>query len=197
VTAVGDAGGSASRFTAAPGTVSATDQRITTEGDAVSDGERLTGLIEITSDVAAGDSGGATYGSDGSVVGMTTAASSGGGEVDGYAVPIATVLSVANDLDNHVAGADYAYGKPAFLGVGIAPGGTTVAQVYDGSAADDAGIRTGDRITRLDGNRVTTAEGLGTAVRDHQPGDKVSVTWTDESGQSHTATVTLGEGPIA
>lgn len=197
VTAVGDAGGSSSRFTAAPGTVSATGQRITTQGDEVSDGESLTGLIEMTSDVASGDSGGATYGSDGRVVGMTTAASSGGGDVDGYAVPIATVLSVADDLEHHVANADYAYGRPAFLGVAIAPGGTTVAKVYDGSAAAAAGIVAGDEITRIDGTRVTTAAGLGTAVRAHGAGEKVRVTWVDGSGRSHHASVTLGEGPIA
>jgi S1-C subfamily serine protease len=197
VTAVGDAGGSARRFTAAPGTVSATDQQITTQGDAVSAGESLTGLIQITSDVAAGDSGGATYDADGKVVGMTTAASSGGGEIDGYAVPIATVLSVADDLQNHVAGADYSYGRPAFLGIAMAPGGTVVARVYDDTAAAGAGIEAGDRITGFDGSRVGAADALGNAVRDHQPGDRVELTWLDRAGQSRTATVTLGEGPIA
>jgi S1-C subfamily serine protease len=196
VTAVGDAGGTANRFTAAPGTVSATDQQITTQADTLSTGESLTGLIEITSDVAPGDSGGATYDSDGTVVGMTTAASRGGGEIDGYAVPIATVLSIVDDLDSHVAGPDYTYGRPAFLGVAIAPRGTTVAKVYDDTAAAGAGIRGGDRITRLDGTAVSTPEALGTAVRDHDPGDRASVTWVDTSGRSHTATVTLGEGPI-
>jgi hypothetical protein len=29
----------------------------------------------------------------------------------------------------------------------------------------------------------------------HKPGDKVALTWTDASGASHTATVTLVQGP--
>ena len=46
-------------------------------------GERLTGLLQISSDVISGDSGGATYDADGEVVGMTTAASSGSSDVVG------------------------------------------------------------------------------------------------------------------
>ena len=64
---------------------------------------------------------------------MTTAASSGSSDVVGYAVPIAKVLSIADDLESGVAKARYDYGYPAFLGVGLGETGTTVQGVYQGT----------------------------------------------------------------
>ena len=45
-------------------------------------------------------------------------------------------------------------------------------------------------ITNVGGMDVTDADSLGTAIKSHQPGDTVSVTWINSSG-SHNATVTL------
>ena len=195
VTAVGDAGGTVSYLSAAAGQVLAKNRSITTQSEGTATGERLTGLIEISSDVISGDSGGATYDADGQVVGMTTAASSGG-DVVGYAVPIAKVLRIVDDLDSGVAGSRYDYGSPAFLGVGLARTGTTVEGVYDGTPADKAGITAGDRITAIGSTTVSTSAALRKAVAAHSPGDAVNVTWTDAQGTSHTRTVTLVAGPV-
>ena len=59
-----------------------------------------------------------------------------------------------------------------------------------------AGIAAADRITSVDGSDVSTAKELRSAIAAHSPGDSVSVTWTDTAGSSHTATVTLGTGPV-
>ena len=195
VTAVGDAGGTASYLSAAAGQVLAKNRSITTQSEGSATGERLTGLIEISSDVISGDSGGATYDADGQVVGMTTAASRGG-DIVGYAVPIAKVLRIVDDLDSGVAGSRYDYGSPAFLGVGLARTGTTVEGVYDGTPAAKAGIAAGDRITAIGSTRVSTSARLRKAVAAHSPGDAVRVTWTDARGDSHTRTVTLVAGPV-
>jgi S1-C subfamily serine protease len=128
---------------------------------------------------------------------MTTAASSGSSDVVGYAVPIATVLKVADDLDSGVSGAHYEYGSPAFLGVGLGQTGTTVQGVYAGTPAAKAGIAAGDTVTAVDGTKVTSADQLHNLVAQHSPGDSVSVTWTTATGTSRTATVTLVEGPVA
>jgi S1-C subfamily serine protease len=196
VTAVGDANGTVSYLSAAKGTVLATGQSITTQSEATASSERLTGLIKISSDVISGDSGGATYDSEGEVLGMTTAASSGSADVVGYAVPIAKVLRVAEDLENGVSSARYDYGSPAFLGIGLGQSGTTVQGVYDGTSAAKAGLSAGDRITAVGGTKVQTATQLHDAIATHSSGDRVSVTWTDTAGASHTATVTLGTGPV-
>ncbi len=197
VTAVGDAGGSSSRFSAASGTVTALDQHITTRNEDGSTNEKLSGLIEISSDVISGDSGGATYDDQGDVVGMTTAASSGDQDVVGYAIPISKALTIADDLEHGTVNARYAYGAPAFLGLGLQDAGTTVGSVFPGTPAAHAGITEGDSITRVGSTRVTTAAGLRRAITAYSPGDSVRLTWTDSSGRSHLATVTLIAGPVA
>jgi S1-C subfamily serine protease len=197
VTAVGDAGGSASTFSSASGTVTALDQSITTRDQDGSASEKLSGLIEISNDVIPGDSGGATYDDQGDVVGMTTAASSGASDVVGYAVPIAQVISIAGDLENGTENTRYEYGNPAFLGVGLTGSGTTVGDAYTGTPAAQAGIAAGDRITRVGDASVSTAAGLRQAIRAYSPGDSVRLVWADSSGTSHIATVTLIAGPVA
>lgn len=198
VTAVGDAGGSATAFTAATGKVSAINQHITTHSEEGRGSEDLSGLIEISSDVISGDSGGATYDDQGAVVGMTTAASSGGGDVVGYAVPIVKVLQVAGDLESGVLNARYDYGAPAFAGISLAAGhGTTVAGSFPGTPAEQAGITAGDTITRVGTTRVHTSRALRHAITSHSPGDRVTMTWTDTAGTTHVAGITLIAGPIA
>lgn len=197
VTAVGDANGTVDYLSAAKGQVLATGQSITTQSEATASSERLTGMIKISSDVISGDSGGATYDSEGEVLGMTTAASSGSADVVGYAVPIAKVLRIAGDLESGVTSSKYAYGSPAFLGIGLAETGTTVQGVYEGTSAAKAGISAGDRITAVGSTEVTTSAQLHTAIGKRSPGDRVSIAWTDPAGGSHTATVTLGTGPVA
>ena len=196
VTAVGDANGTVDRLSAAGGTVLATGRTITTQDETTASGERLTGLVEISSDVVSGDSGGATYDSDGEVVAMTTAASNGGADVVGYGVPIAKVLRIAGDLEGGVTRSRYDYGSPAFIGVALARAGTAVAGVYAGTPADAAGISAGDRLTAVGSRKVRTAEQLHAAVARLSPGDRTTVTWTDIAGASHTRTLTLGTGPV-
>ncbi|HEX8804946.1 MAG TPA: PDZ domain-containing protein, partial [Acidimicrobiales bacterium] len=85
----------------------------------------------------------------------------------------------------------------AYLGVQIADadtGGALVGSVESGSPADDAGLREGDVITEVDGDRIDDATGLTAVVRGHQPDDRVSVTYTRD-GDEHTTDVTLGELP--
>lgn len=190
VTAVGDGNGTVDHLSAATGSVLARRQAITPQSEGSATGESLSGLIKISSDVVSGYSGGATYDADGEVVGMTTAASSGTSDVVGYAVPVATVLKVADDLENGVADADYAYGRPAFLGIALG-NGTTVAGVYAGTPAAKAGLTEGDTITSLAGVAVDTQTQLRAAVASHRPGDQVSVAWTDTGGARHTETLTL------
>jgi S1-C subfamily serine protease len=197
VTAVGDAGGSTSTFSAADGTVTGTGKDITTHSEGSHAGEKLTGLIEISSDVISGDSGGATYDDDGEVVGMTTAASSGPSDVVGYAIPIAKVLGIADDLEHGIENARYDYGTPAFLGLGLAGNDTQVGGVYPGTPAAEAGVTAGDTVTRVGSTRVRTATALRQAITAYAPGDQVQITWVDASGTPHVATVTLMAGPVA
>lgn len=195
VTAVGDGDGTVDHLSSATGSVLATGRSITTQSEGTASSERLTDLIEISSDVVGGYSGGATYDAGGEVVGMTTAASSGTSDIVGYAIPISKVLTIADDLTTGVANTAYDYEQPAFLGIGLGRG-ITVQGVYDGTPAADAGIGAGDQITSVGGIETTTATQLRAAIASHSPGDDVRITWTGTSGASHSATVTLATGPV-
>jgi S1-C subfamily serine protease len=73
--------------------------------------------------------------------------------------------------------------------------GAPVAGVVSGSAAAQAGLTQGDVITSVAGQTITSPKGVSSALAQHHPGDKISIGWTDQTGQSHTATVQLGAGP--
>jgi S1-C subfamily serine protease len=96
VSAVGDAGGDGGSLTAAPGTVTDLHHPITVQDETTGDTVRLRNLIEVSSDVVPGDSGGALLDADGEVVGMNVAASSGTADVTGYVIPIGRVLRVVD-----------------------------------------------------------------------------------------------------
>jgi S1-C subfamily serine protease len=70
--------------------------------------------------------------------------------------------------------------------------------VASGSGADDAGIRSGDLITRVGRTTVSSASELSDALASSSPKDKVDLTWVDGStGSTHHATITLQAGPPA
>jgi S1-C subfamily serine protease len=195
VTAVGNAGNEAGTA-AAPGTVTALDRSITATDESGQDAEQLTGLIEIAADVEAGDSGGPLYDDEGEVVGMDTAASSTGGQA--YAIPIGTALSIAQRIVDGVDDGTVHQGYPAFLGVSVqatGTGGATVAGVVPGGPADQAGLTAGDVLTTVGGTTITSPDDVSAALAGLDPGDRVSVTWSDGSGGSRTATVVLATGP--
>ncbi len=50
-------------------------------------------------------------------------------------------------------------------------------------------------ITSLGGHAVTSSSALSALMFTYHAGTKVTLGWTDTSGQSHTATVVLGSGP--
>jgi S1-C subfamily serine protease len=75
--------------------------------------------------------------------------------------------------------------------------GVTIAGTLSGSAAASAGLTAGDTITSVGGQAVSSTSDIQQALVKYHPGDKISVNWVDQSGQSQTATVTLASGPAA
>lgn len=197
VTALGNAEGGGT-LVAADGAVTDPSSDITVSDDNGGT-ESLDNLIEVTSDVVSGDSGGALLNDKGKVIGMNVAASSGSADVVGYAIPIDTVLTIATSILAGDTGGDLALGYDGALGVQLfaASGAPVVAGVVDGGAAADAGITSGSTITSFAGADVTSADGLATSIAKHAAGDRVRVGWTDTNGTTHSATVTLGRAPVA
>ena len=219
VTAVGNAGGTGT-LTAAPGTITGLDTSLTAGSEGSGGSETLHGMIETDADVVAGDSGGPLVDAQGEVIGIDTAASSGGA-IDGYAIPIHTALQIVDQIRSGNASGTVRVGTAAFLGVQLSDGqsqlgssfgqsgsdgtdqsgsgssGAVIAGVVDGSAAADAGLQAGDVVTAVDGKAVSSPEDVSSALASAKPGDKVEVTYTDQSGSEHTVTATLGSSPVA
>lgn len=218
VTAVGNAGGTGT-LTAASGTISSLTSSVTAGSESSgspTDTETLSSMIQTTADVVAGDSGGPLLDTEGEVIGIDTAASTGS-VIDGYAIPIARALSIVEQIRSGTATSTVRVGAAAFLGVELSTSstsaygsfgedgaygvptsqGATIAEAVDGGAAQTAGLAAGDVITAVGGTPVTSASGLTAALSTKRPGDQVSLTWTDTEGQQHTATVTLGASPVA
>jgi S1-C subfamily serine protease len=73
--------------------------------------------------------------------------------------------------------------------------GALVDGVLCSTAAANAGLVSGDVITSVNGQPVTTPGGLTQSVSGLRPGAKVKLGWETKAGQHRTGTVTLGAAP--
>ncbi|HEY1699013.1 MAG TPA: PDZ domain-containing protein [Trebonia sp.] len=80
---------------------------------------------------------------------------------------------------------------------GQASPGVAVEGTESGTPASNAGLTGGDVITSVAGQQVSSDTSIQQVLERYHPGDTISVAWTDTSGQSHTATLTLASGPAA
>ena len=143
-------------------------------------------FIQTDAAINPGNSGGALVNLDGNLVGINTAIASRTGTYTGYgfAVPSNIVTKVVEDL------LKYGNVQRGMLGVSIRTmdgrlaqekgvefsKGVWVEQVGEDSAADKAGIESGDIITKVNDVLVGTSPRLQEIIASKRPGDKVEVT---------------------
>lgn len=148
-------------------------------------------LVQTDAAINSGSSGGALVDQTGALIGISTLTTESGSGI-GFAIPVNTVMDIANQLiDNGVA-------YHSYLGVTLSDSssssssstGATVASVSSGFAADNAGIKAGDVITKVDGTDISSAAGLVIAIRGYDIGDTVTLTYVRD-GQTYTTTCTL------
>ncbi len=157
-------------------------------------------FIQTDAAVNPGNSGGALVNQQGNLVGINTAIASQTGSYAGYsfAVPVSIVKKVVEDLK------EFGEVQRALLGVNImdvdAPKakelglekveGVYVAAVTDNGAAKQAGIKVGDVIMSVGGDRVNSAAELQEKVSRFRPGDDVKI-GIKRNGDRKQITVTL------
>ena len=172
-------------------------------GGGAAERSALTDLIQTDAAISPGNSGGALADRDGEVIGINVAylppAQTGAVNL-GFAIPSDTAVSVADQLieEGEV--------TTPYLGVlttDLSPedagrfdlpvdSGALVEQVVPRSPAREAGVRKGDIITALGETRVMSFGDLLGALRDHEPGDHVTLT-VFRNGDEMKLGVTLGE----
>jgi serine protease Do len=165
----------------------------------------LVDLIQTDAAISPGNSGGALADRDGRIIGINVAylpPGQTGAENLGFAIPSDTAVSVADQL------IETGEVTTAYLGVtttDLSPedasrfelpvdAGALVEQVVPGSAADRAGVRSGDIITALGGAKVESYGDLLGALRDYEPGETVTLTVFRDTAETNLQ-VTLGENP--
>ncbi len=196
VVAVGSPLGLAGTVTT--GIVSALNRPVAAGGDA---GDQNTVLDAIQTDAAInpGNSGGALVNMNGELVGVNSAIATLGEEASspqsgsiglGFAIPVDQAKRIADQLIRT------GTASHASLGVQVSndatANGAKIMEVVRGGAADEAGLPSGVVVTKLDDRVIGSADALVAAVRSRAPGDKVTLTYTDPSGDNKTVTVTLG-----
>jgi len=144
-----------------------------------------------------GNSGGPILNAAGEVIGIADQIATGGSTRAnagvGFAVPIDLVKS---DLAALKAGQTP---RHAYLGVSMAgadggAGGALVGAVSGGGPGADAGLRTGDTITAIDGKKIADSNALISVIAGRDPGDRVTLTVRRGSDSSQLE-VTLGTQP--
>lgn len=164
-------------YTMTDGIVSALDRVVTVEGKTIN-------TFQFSAAVNSGNSGGPVYNTRGEVIGIVTAkVIRGNVEGIGFAIPINDAIDIAAALIEH----GYISGRP-LLGITVQPItsaqaefleaviGVFVREVAEGSAAETAGIETGDIITAIADEQVVTLEDLRMALRNWNAGDTTTIT---------------------
>jgi len=175
--------------TVTTGIISALDREIQSPN-----GFPISGVLQTDAAINPGNSGGPLLNADGEVIGVNSqiASSSRQSSGVGFAVPVDTVKDVLPQL---LKGGEI---KRAYLGVSSLPSqnndGAVVAAITGKGPAAGSGLRTGDRITAVAGKAIKEPGDLSSAVLEHKPGDKVSLTVVRD-GDQRTIEVQLGTRP--
>lgn len=169
------------RNTVTTGVVSGLGRGITAGSPFEGSVERLDNVIQTDAAINPGNSGGPLLNSAGQVIGVNTAVSRAGQNI-GFAIPINVVKESLDNFNNTgrferpYLGVSYRIVTRDVAILNELPEGAYVQQVIEGSAASDAGIVTGDIITKIDDTEIDEKTELATAIADKKVGDRVSIT---------------------
>lgn len=162
--------------------------------------EELDNVIQTDAAINPGNSGGPLLNSKGQVIAVNTAVS-GQGENIGFAIPINIVKDSIDNFNNTgkfsrpYLGVSYTIISQRSALLNDVPQGAFVQDVIAGSAADEAGILTGDIITEIDGKKISDeSESVAILISEKKIGDKVSLS-IFRDGQTLSLNAKLKEAP--
>ncbi len=161
----------------------------------------LNGIIQTDAAINAGNSGGPLLDTAGQVIGINVAIASNAQNI-GFAISTDTAIPVVQSIISQ--------GKVVrpWLGVEVTTVTPTIQQYYNlsvsagaliinvtsGGPADQAGLKPGDVITKVDNENISTTGDLVSAIGSHQVGDQIEIVYYRGNVQK-VANATLGESP--
>ncbi|MGZ5212217.1 MAG: S1C family serine protease [Actinomycetota bacterium] len=159
-------------------------------------------VVQTDAAINHGNSGGPLVNMQGQVVGINSAGDDNAQNI-GFAIAIDSVKQTIADAEQNPLGVS------AYLGVSTRPVTTDLAfqlglKVQEGAYVVDtpsdgpaqaAGIRAGDVIVSIDGNKVATADDVGRILENLKAGQKVAVEVIGSDGTRRTIDVTLAARP--
>jgi putative serine protease PepD len=160
-------------------------------------------VIQTDAAINPGNSGGALVNEKGELIGINVAiASAGSGAAAGsigvgFAIPSNTAKNIANQIiktgsaSHGLLGAAVQDATAAKSAAAFSVG-AEVVQLTAGGAAEKAGVKVGDVITKFNGSEITSASELTAAVREEPAGAKVSFE-LKRGDQTLTLNATLGD----
>jgi S1-C subfamily serine protease len=138
--------------------------------------------------------GGPLVDNNGTVVGIDLGTDTSNPNV-GFALPMTVVMSIARQIEQRITSPAVHVGPAASIGISVKDHpngiGAEVATVTPKSPAAAAGVVVGCEVAALGATSVHSADDLVAAVRSHNVGDQVPLTWTDAGGGTHTAPIVL------
>lgn len=198
VIAIGNALG---RFenTVTTGVVSGLGRGVAPVDPATGIAERLEDLIQTDAAINPGNSGGPLVNTAGQVIGINTAVASA--ENIGFAIKVNIAKQLISDfqksggkISRPLLGIRYTHISRDVALLNEVPEGELVREVIADSAAADSGIKVGDIITHLDGEKLTEENSLAKIIRTKKVGDEIKVRlWRD--GKTIDLTAKLKEAP--
>lgn len=183
--------------TVTAGIISALDRQLSLDGKSMT-------LLQTDSSINPGNSGGGLFNSDGQLIGIVVAKSSGSDvEGLGFAIPINTAAEVAQQIiDNgYVSGqpsTGMTYTEANGQGGGLDSffGGQVSTNVYiysvEGKNAKAAGFQPGDMVYAVDDTVITSFNELSSIITSHEVGDEITYTIV-RNGQTMDITFKLEE----
>ncbi len=168
-------------------------------------------FIQTDAAINPGNSGGALVNINGEVVGINSS-KIGGEYVDGigFAIPISAARPIIENLMTKETRFKVAEGETGYMGVSLqtvteefaylygVPEGILVTGVEEGSAAEAAGMLSGDIITRFEGEKIHSYEDLQEVMQYYGPDSHVTVVvkrLLNGSYQDMQLEMTLGKRP--
>lgn len=157
--------------------------------------EMLDDLIQTDAAINPGNSGGPLLNSAGEVIGVNVAVSESAQNI-GFAIPINSVKATIDEfistgkISRALLGVNYQIVTRDYAILNEIPQGAYIVDVVPGSAAEKAGIESGDIITKIDGKEVNTQNFISEFIRTKKPGDKVNIeVWKDNGDKGETKRV--------